>query len=113
MESGNEHMNPVPPIRLIDIAKVIRSKNAGPLQTTVDLMFATALDYQRASASLALTPEALAMRYGVAVDSVKVIPYTAALAIKIVLDRPQPAGQPGDCDVYGAQQHYPLLDLEL
>lgn len=106
-------MNQESPTRLVDIAKVIRSKNAGPLQTTVDLMFATGEAYQAARASASLSEAAIAARYGVDVDTVKVIPYETALAIKIVLDRPQPAGQPGDRDVYGAQQHYPLLDIEL
>jgi len=28
-----------------------------------------------------------------------------------VMDRPQVAGAPGDRDIYGAQQHGPLLDV--
>jgi len=40
-------------------------------------------------------------------------PYPVALAVKIVMDRPVVSGDIGDCDVYGAQQHAPLLDLEL
>ena len=36
-----------------------------------------------------------------------------ALAIKVTLPRPIVAGTPGDRDVYGAQQHRPLLDIEL
>lgn len=100
-------------VRLVDLAKVIRSKNAGPLQTTLDLMFSCEADFRRASASPALSAQAIAARYGVAADWVHVVPYAAANAIKIVLDRPFPAGQPGDCDVYGAQQHYPLLEVIL
>lgn len=42
-----------------------------------------------------------------------VIPFAAAQAIKIVMDRPVVAGTPGDSDVYGAQQHRPLLEIEL
>jgi hypothetical protein len=49
----------------------------------------------------------------VAEDTVTVIPFEAAYAIKIVIDRPIVAGTPGDRDVYGAQQHAPLLGLEL
>jgi hypothetical protein len=41
------------------------------------------------------------------------MPYPAALAIKIVMDRLVGSGDIGDRDVYGAQQHAPLLDLEL
>jgi hypothetical protein len=47
------------------------------------------------------------------VESVEVIPYAPAFAIKIVLPRKVIAGAPGDRDVYGAQQHGPLLGVEL
>ena len=46
-------------------------------------------------------------------NTVRVIPYPTAHAIKIVIDRPVIAGDPGDGDVYGAQQHRPLLEIEL
>ena len=36
-----------------------------------------------------------------------------AIAIKIAMDRSIVAGNPGDRDVYGAQQHAPLLELEI
>jgi hypothetical protein len=42
-----------------------------------------------------------------------VIPYPAGRAIKIVLARAVMAGDPGDRDVYGAQQHAPLLEVEI
>ena len=35
------------------------------------------------------------------------------LAIKYALPRRLCAGTPGDGDVYGAQQHAPMLDVEL
>jgi hypothetical protein len=34
-------------------------------------------------------------------------------AIKIVMARRIMAGDPGDYDVYGAQQHAPLLGIEI
>ena len=99
--------------RLVDAARVIRSKNAGPLHLTLDLMFADAASYDLARQSPALTPAAVAWLYGVAEETVDVIPFAAAQAIKIVLLRPIVAGGFGDADVYGAQQHRPLLDIEL
>jgi hypothetical protein len=51
--------------------------------------------------------------YGLETRQVEVIPYPPACAIKIVMDRKIVAGTPGDRDVYGAQQHGPLLDIEL
>ena len=100
-------------MRLVDVARVVRSKNAGPLTVTVDLMFPELHAYETAAASPQLTARAVARLYGVPADTVKVIAFPPALAIKIVMDRPIVAGSPGDRDVYGAQQHKPLLELEL
>jgi hypothetical protein len=44
---------------------------------------------------------------------VKIIPYPAGKAIKITIARTIMAGDPGDYDVYGAQQHAPLLGIEI
>jgi hypothetical protein len=97
---------------LIELARVIRSKNAGPLHLTLDILFADEAGYATALGSEAMRPAAIARLYGVAPGTVQVIPFPAAHAIKVVLDRP-PAGSPGDSDVYGAQQHRPLLGVVL
>ncbi len=99
--------------RLVDLAQVIRSKNAGPLHLTLDLMFADRSGFDRARQSPALAAPAVAALYGVDPATVEVIPFPAANAIKIVLERPVVAGAPGDADVYGAQQHRPLLGVVL
>ncbi|MDE2006436.1 MAG: DUF4387 domain-containing protein [Rhodospirillales bacterium] len=100
-------------MRLQDIAQVIRSKNAGPRRLTLDVMFATDDDYHRVAQSPALTASGIAALYRVAEQDVSVIPYPLGRAIKITLARPVMAGDPGDRDVYGAQQHAPLLGIEL
>jgi hypothetical protein len=100
-------------MKLSDIAQVIRSKNAGPRRLTLDVMFASDADYQRVAQSPALSAEAVGRLYGVPADAVTVIPYPAGRAIKIVMARRIMAGDPGDVDVYGAQQHAPLLGVEL
>ena len=41
------------------------------------------------------------------------LPYEPALAVKITLPREIMSGDVGDRDVYGAQQHAALLDIEL
>ena len=99
--------------RLPDLARVIRSKNAGPTTLTLDLMFNDKAGYQRALAAPSLSPEAIAPLYGLNPGQVRVIPYEVAIAIKIVMDRKIVAGDPGDRDVYGAQQHGPLLGIEI
>ena len=100
-------------MKLVELARTVRSKNAGPLKLTLDLLFAEEAAYHRALQSPALAPSALARLYGRAEGTVAVLPYPAALAVKIVMDRAVVAGGLGDRDVYGAHQHAPLLDLEL
>jgi hypothetical protein len=100
-------------MKLSEIAQVIRSKNAGPRRLTLDVMFANDADYQRVAQSPALSAETVGRLYGVPAGEVTVIPYPVGRAIKIVLARKIMAGDPGDFDIYGAQQHAPLLGIEI
>jgi hypothetical protein len=100
-------------VKLLDAARVIRSKNAGPTALTIDLMFEDESLYRRALHADSLAPAAIAALYGLKPSQVEVIPYPPANAIKIVMDRHTVAGDPGDRDVYGAQQHGPLLSIEI
>lgn len=100
-------------MKLIDLAKVIRSKNAGPTTLTLDILFNDEASYKRALNSPSLQPAAIAPLYGLKPQQVELIPYPAAIAIKIAMDRKIVAGSPGDRDVYGAQQHGPLLEIEI
>jgi hypothetical protein len=52
-------------MKLTDIALVIRSKNAGPLQITIDLMFEDRARYDIAAAENSLSLASLARLYGV------------------------------------------------
>ena len=100
-------------MKLERCARVIRSKNAGPTLLTIDILFDDEPAFETARASPRLTEAVVAARYGLAPHEVRIVAYAPAHAIKIVLDRRLIAGAPGDRDVYGAQQHGPLLDLEL
>lgn len=100
-------------MKLQGVASVIRSKNAGPRRLTLDIIFARDADYQHAAQSPSLTAERIAALYGLPIADVTIHPYPLGRAIKIVLARPVMAGDPGDRDVYGAQQHAPLLEIEL
>ena len=99
--------------RLRDIALVVRSKNTSPFTYALDIMFREASDYERFK-SLQLVDAALISRlYGIPRDQVlDVIYFDPAMAIKICLVREISSGAPGDRDVYGAQQHAPLLEWE-
>jgi hypothetical protein len=100
-------------MKLSEIAQVIRSKNAGPRRLTLDIMFASDDDYRRVAQSPAITAAEIGRLYRVPADQVTIIPYPVGRAIKITLARSIMAGDPGDYDVYGAQQHAPLLEIEL
>lgn len=100
-------------VKLCELARVVRSKNAGPLKLTVDLMFEDEARYLQAVESPALKPDNVASLYGLPSENVSVLAVPHALAIKIVMNRKIVAGSPGDRDVYGAQQHGPLLELEV
>ena len=99
---------------LSDLADRVRSKNAGPLRLTVDLFFDDRAAYERVRDSPSLSRETVADRYGIDEDQVLAIHELDRIrAIKVTLRRPTPAGAVRDVDVYGTQQHTPLLDLEV
>ena len=99
--------------KLKDIASVIRSKNAGPLLLTLDVILPDYETFERVVNSGGLAASRMAALYGVSHNEVTVTPYAQALAIKITLPRRQRSGGPEDTDVYGAQQHVPLFDVEI
>ncbi|MBF0632067.1 MAG: DUF4387 domain-containing protein [Magnetococcales bacterium] len=91
---------------------VIRSKNAGPYELTLDIIFKDQSGFEASRNAKIFTPATMARLYGIAEsDILKVIHYEPALAIKITLKRPLTSGAFGETDVYGAQQHAPLLQL--
>lgn len=97
-----------------ELASVIRSKNAGPFQITIDIMFGSVTDYRRTLDSPKFTAAEIARRYAIAESDVALIPFERVLAIKITIPRrwgSRGSGSTGDRDVYGAQQHGPLVDL--
>ena len=101
----------VSPRTLVDLAQVIRSKNAGPTQLTIDVFLRDADAFATCAASPALSCAAVARRYGLPSEQVQRHLLPAIHAIKFVLPRAIVAGSPGDGDVYGAQQHGPMLEI--
>ncbi|MEY9848233.1 hypothetical protein ABH940_005334 [Streptacidiphilus sp. BW17] len=107
-------MSDRPSAPLAELAEVVRSKNAGPFELTLDVIFASRAQYELVKRERAVNRELVARLYGVPVEDVgEAIYYDPARAVKINLRRPVPSGGVGDSDVYGAQQHGPLLGLRL
>jgi hypothetical protein len=102
-------MNTVP---ITELAAVIRSKNAGPYELTVDILFKDERDYLLLKDLNFFTAELFAHIYGLPVSEIiTVVYFDAAFAVKCTMVRPIVSGAPGDTDIYGAQQHAPLLNL--
>ena len=98
-------------MKIIDTAKILRSKNAGPLYITYDLIFETESDMRYVEAHL--TKELVSAAYGVAPEKIQIIPYAVVNAIKITFPRKVVSGSLYDNDIYGCQQHMPLANIEI
>lgn len=96
---------------LEELAKVIRSKNAGPYYLTLDVLFGDEPTYRRVVDSGVISRESMARLYRMPVEKVSVFNHDAALAIKVTLERWATAGSVEDTDIYGAQQHVPLYSV--
>ena len=99
--------------RIRDIAKACKSKNAGPFELTLDVVFDERDIYERVRATGVLGPALFARLYKVRPEDVLFTEYPAGNAFKATIPRLVPSGDVGDTDVYGAQQHAPLLDVEI
>jgi hypothetical protein len=100
--------------RLEEIAKTIRSKNAGVNQITFDIIFPDAASYRRVVASGAVTRETVARLYGIEPSRISdFVTFDPANAIKFTIYRSRPSGSPGDWDILGCQHYGPLMDVEV
>lgn len=97
--------------KLIDVARILRSKNAGPLFVTFDIMFDKAKDLDRAMA--AIREPLIAKIYDVDANDVSIIPYEVVNSLKITIPREHVSGDIGDDDIYGCQQHVKLAGIEI
>lgn len=101
-------------VALTDIAGIIRSKNAGPYELTLDIMFNDRQWYERVRDARAIDEAVVCALYRITPDKIiNIIHFEPANAIKITIVRPLCSGDLGETDVYGAQQHAPLLALSL
>jgi hypothetical protein len=100
--------------KLSELAKTIRSKNAGVDKITFDVIFPDRAAYDRARESDALSRAAICRIFGI--DAAQITDHVAfdpAFAIKFTIYRRMPSGSPGDADIFGSQQYGPLLDIEI
>ncbi len=101
-------------VYLRELAKVIRSKNAGPFRITLDIFFETDENYKMVKNSGIITEESVARLYAIPKSQIQGIYFSDnPRGIKITLLRNVSSGSTDDRDVYGAQQHAPLLSLKI
>ena len=99
--------------KLTDVASVIRSKNSGPYELTFDIIFKDFEMYHKVKEAQVFTAQSFSPLYNIPESDIIVIVYfDPAKAVKITIVRPIPSGNLGETDVYGAQQHVPLMKFE-
>ncbi|WP_256840611.1 DUF4387 domain-containing protein [Ornithinimicrobium faecis] len=95
-----------------ELAKTVRSKNAGTDRITFDIIFADQATYDHVRASQAVTRSTVGELFGVPDDRITdFVEFDPAFAIKFTLKRLAPSGGPGERDVFGCQQYPPLLSV--
>lgn len=97
--------------KLIEYTKVLRSKNAGPLYITFDLIFHNREDMEYVAQRL--KKEVVATAYNMDADKVEIISYAVVNSIKITFPRSTVSGNLDDNDIYGCQQHMPLANIDI
>jgi hypothetical protein len=98
---------------ILEAARIIRSKNSGPFELTLDIMFKDRRHFDLFRNQGIISPALIQELYGVeAKDILGIVYFEPSNAVKATIRRKVPSGAPGDTDIYGAQQHAPLLGVE-
>ena len=109
-----DHMESDHTTTLGELAKTVRSKNAGTDRITFDVIFRDRVTYEHVRESGALTRETVRNLFGVTDERITdFVNFDPAYAIKFTLQRTAPSGGPGERDVFGCQQYPPLLSVEV
>ena len=95
--------------RLVDYTKILRSKNAGPLFITFDLIFSGSDEMEYVLNKL--TKSDVARAYGIDEKEIDIIAYKVVNSIKITFPRRNISGSLCDNDIYGCQMHIPLAEI--
>ena len=99
-------------VALKDIAKVIRSKNAGPFEMTMDIIFKNQNDFKKVRKTGVITKELFSKIYNLPVEKIiTFVEFPTANAIKVTIPRPKSQGSIGETDMHATQQHVPLFDI--
>ncbi len=95
--------------KLVDYTKILRSKNAGPLFITFDLIFSGSDKMNYVLEKLKKCD--IACAYGIDEKDISIISYGVVNSIKITFPRKNISGSLCDGDIYGCQMHMPLANI--
>ena len=97
-----------------ELAKVLRSKNSGPFEITLDILFDNVESYNYVKNSNKITKTTISKLYNISENLINdIVFFDTALGIKITYARKISSGTCFERDVYGSQQHAPLMELEI
>ncbi|KAH7198869.1 uncharacterized protein B0J16DRAFT_280795, partial [Fusarium flagelliforme] len=125
LTQGVEHIASTPsqpitnPQTLSDLCRVLRSKNAGPYEITIDAIFSSKEIYDTIKTSGLLSTSNVAKAIGVAEEDIIWIGFfDPAIALKVTIPRvrmgvKKSAGGFMESDIHGSQEHMGLASMRL
>ncbi len=99
--------------KLHELASLIRSKNAGPFIFTIDIVFPDTETYDLVLGTGALDCDKIAKLYNIPEGKMMRYDLPLANAVKFSYPRECPSGNFLDEDLYGCQQHAPMVILDI
>lgn len=105
--------------KIKDLKPRVRSKNAEPFYTTLDLFMPSKESYEALKESGSITVEAIADTYNVPTNAVYGIFFVDAIdVVKITIykyskGKFRGSGDPAITDLFGAQQQMPIFEMEV
>jgi hypothetical protein len=96
-----------------ELAKLVRSKNAGPFVMTIDIMFADEETYNKVKESNVLNRKMIADMYDISENQVQLFEVDNCFAYKASIPRPYFQGDLMDSDSHAGQQYAPFIDIEV
>ena len=113
-KSTNKEEENMKMVKLVDLAKTIRSKNAGTDRITFDIIFREPEKYEAVKKSGVINREFVSKLFGIPDSRIAdFVEFDPGYAIKFTINRLRPSGSFGEGDVFGCQQYPPLLDVEI
>jgi hypothetical protein len=101
-------------VPLSALAKIIRSKNAGPFRVTFDVLMPDKTSYEIVQQSGGLTRRTIAHAYGISENQISSL-FAVPMGFGFIITFLRPLDQCGlgETVVFGCQQHVPLMSLPI